>query len=163
MHNIPLPIVDVLSQYSVLSLSVCHDDIPGSASAFYAFDPSKQRLIVLSALDTEHGRMMSLNPSVAGTVSGQFTDITQIHGLQFLGTARLLDSPARCEPALETYYQRFPQARGMLAPVWDIHLMQLKLTDNRLGFGTKLRWNRHDGTTSPASHCTASHTTKTSP
>lgn len=33
----------------------------------------------------------------------------------------------------------------MSAPLWEIRLHSLKLTDNRLGFGTKIQWSQSDG------------------
>jgi len=162
MNEIPQPILDVLERYNVLSMAISSDDIPWSASAFYAFDAAEQRLIFLSSLDTHHAKVMLINPNVAGTVTCQFDDIGQIHGIQFQGIARLLDSTVLSVPAQELYFKRFPGARGMSAPVWDIRLLRLKLTDNRLGFGTKIRWSRHDGETPSVMNHSASNTTATS-
>ncbi|WP_312316144.1 pyridoxamine 5'-phosphate oxidase family protein [Stenotrophomonas sp.] len=149
MHEVPTALQTVLNQYNVLSLAVCYDDIPWAANAFYVYDDSEQRLILMSSLDTRHGEMLSVNRQVAGTITPQFDDIRQIHGVQFLGVARQLDTPGLAAPALQRYYQRFPLAAGMTAAVWDIHLVRLKLTDNRLGFGTKVQWNRHAGRVIP--------------
>jgi uncharacterized protein YhbP (UPF0306 family) len=41
------------------------------------------------------------------------------------------------------YVNRFPIARMLRAPVWEIRPDELKFTDNTLGFGTKLHWLRH--------------------
>lgn len=162
MHDIPAPIVDLLNRYNVLSLAVCYDDMPWAANAFFVYDDSEQRLIFLSSLDTRHGEMLSVNRQVAGTITPQFDDIGQIHGLQFLGVARELDTPALAGPALERYYTRFPLAAGMTAPVWDIHLVRMKLTDNRLGFGTKVQWSRHAGRVIPGSASATTPMTTTS-
>ncbi|RLK56414.1 hypothetical protein BCL79_0801 [Stenotrophomonas rhizophila] len=148
---IPLPalLAAFLHSHSVLSLATSYDDIPWSASAFYAFDDEQTRLLLLSSLDTRHGEMLSINPQVAGTITDQFSDIQQIHGLQYTGTARHLDSPSEAAPALDLYYRRFPQAYGMTAPVWEIRLLHLKFTDNRVGFGSKTLWSRHDKDADP--------------
>ncbi|MBJ4294868.1 hypothetical protein JGE43_18630, partial [Salmonella enterica subsp. enterica serovar Typhimurium] len=37
---------------------------------------------------------------------------------------------------------RFPVARVLPAPVWEIRLDEIKFTDNTLGFGKKLHWLR---------------------
>lgn len=161
MHQPPATIAAVLDSHQVLSLAVSLDDIPWAASAFFAYDPEQQRLLFLSSLETRHGELLALNPRVAGTITSQFTEIAQIHGLQFYGIARRLAAPHEAEDACALYYTRFPQARGFTAPVWEIRLLQLKLTDNRLGFGTKIQWSRHDGETSPVLRCTASDTTTT--
>lgn len=163
MQSVPEAIRDFLQQHQVLSMAVCHDDVPWSASAFFAYDDAQQRLLFLSSLDTRHGQMLSSNKKVAGTIAAQFVDIDQIHGLQFHGIAQMLQQPAENAPALQLYYQRFPQARGMNAPIWEISLQHLKLTDNRLGFGTKIQWHRNTGMQSAPVECaTAQSTTSTS-
>lgn len=144
MTPLPALLVEFLHSHSVLALATSYDDIPWSASAFYAFDEEQTRLLLLSSLDTRHGEMLSINPQVAGTITDQFSDIQQIHGLQYTGAARHLETPAEAAPALELYYRRFPQAHGMTAPVWEIRLLHLKFTDNRVGFGSKTLWSRHD-------------------
>jgi len=159
MTPIPPLIATQLTQLNVLSLAVCHDDMPWSASAFFAYDAAGQRLLLLSSAQTRHGQLLALNPRVAGTIADQFSEIAQIHGLQFYGLAGVLEQPAQREPALQLYLQRFPQARGFDAPVWEIRLLQLKFTDNRQGFGTKFQWHRHDGATSPAVREAAACTT----
>lgn len=128
----------------MLSLAVCHKDIPWSANAFFVHDQIEQRLILLSSPATQHGQMLTANPQVAGTVSAQFNEIADIHGVQFQGIAQELRRPEASQLALHAYYERFPQARDITAPAWEIRLLHLKLTDNRLGFGTKIQWNRHD-------------------
>jgi len=40
----------------------------------------------------------------------------------------------------QLYYQKFPFAETMPAPIWGIKLDWVKVTDNTLGFGTKLIW-----------------------
>nr|MDM9317472.1 hypothetical protein [Escherichia coli] len=41
---------------------------------------------------------------------------------------------------------RFPVARMLSAPVWEIRLDEIKFTDNTLGFGKKMIWLRDSGT-----------------
>lgn len=156
MTCVPEPIVAVLQQLQVLSLAVCHDDIPWAASAFFAYDDADRRLLLLSSLETRHGELLASNRRVAGTIAGQFTEIAEIHGLQYYGIARLLERPQERDRALDLYYGRFPQARGFAAPAWEIRLLRLKLTDNRLGFGTKIQWSRHDTDASAAPRCATS-------
>ncbi|MNF14966.1 hypothetical protein D3C80_2173750 [compost metagenome] len=40
------------------------------------------------------------------------------------------------------YCKRFPIAKVMKAPVWQLNLQEVKMTDNTLGFGKKLHWAR---------------------
>lgn len=162
MLNLPASLIAFLHGHSVLSLAVSCDDIPWSANAFYALDEEQGRLLLMSSLDTRHGDMLSQNPQVAGSISDQFSDIGQIHGLQYSGRARHLDQPAEAAAALELYYRRFPQARGMVAPVWEIHLLHLKFTDNRAVFGAKTLWSRHQPGHHPEPYTTPSRCTHNS-
>jgi len=152
MLNLPAPLIEFLHGHSVLSLAVSCDDSPWSANAFYAFDEEQGRLLLLSSLDARHSEMLSKNPQMAGSISDQFSDIAQIHGLQYTGSARPLNLPAEAAAALDLYYRRFPQARGMLAPVWEIRLQHLKFTDNRAVFGAKTLWSRDEPGTWPDPH-----------
>ena len=134
--------VEVLERHQVTSLATSGQDGPWAASVFYAYDPDAVSLLFLSAHETRHAQILVANPEVAGTVAGQFTDIAQIHGLQYRGRCRALEEPVQVERALELYYRRYPQARALRAPVWELRLVQIKLTDNRLGFGSKWLWQR---------------------
>lgn len=56
--------------------------------------------------------------------------------------------PPRVGPRAQ-YNRRFPVARVLSAPMWEIRLTELKFTDNTLGFGKKLHWMRDSGTQQP--------------
>ncbi|CDK61928.1 TPA: hypothetical protein QIQ90_005090 [Escherichia coli] len=45
----------------------------------------------------------------------------------------------------QRYVKRFPVARMLSAPVWEIRPDEIKFTDNTLGFGKKLHWRRDAG------------------
>lgn len=145
MKSLPEPIGDFLHEHHVVSLAACRDDVPWAASVFYAFDAVAVRLLFLSELHTRHGALLRANGRVAGTVAGQPMAIAEIRGVQFEGTAQVLDDETQRLPALDLYHARFPHARGIAAPLWAVRLRQLKLTDNRLGFGSKLQWERQGG------------------
>ncbi len=57
-----------------------------------------------------------------------------IRGVQFKGEIRRLsgDEEARMR---QRYVKRFPVARMLSAPVWEIRPDEIKFTDNTLGFG----------------------------
>ncbi len=81
---------------------------------------------------------------VAGTVNGQPKTVALIRGVQFKGEIRRLsgDEEARMR---QRYVKRFPVARMLSAPVWEIRPDEIKFTDNTLGFGKKLHWRRDAG------------------
>ncbi|WP_321904104.1 pyridoxamine 5'-phosphate oxidase family protein [Paraburkholderia tropica] len=145
MNALPSAIVDVLRAHHVLSLSVCSQDVPWAANAFFAFDEDTASFALLGHLDTQHARMLLANCHVAGTVAGQPAAVNEIVGVQFYGLARVVEDEAERRAGLALYHARFPFAQGMAAPLWRIHLLRLKLTDNRTTFGSKTTWERHAG------------------
>ncbi|MGG5836888.1 MULTISPECIES: YhbP family protein [Enterobacteriaceae] len=111
------------------------------ANAFYVYDPERVAFYVLSEDKTRHAQMTGLQAKVAGTVNGQPKTVALIRGVQFAGEIRRLDGE-ESDAQRKRYLRRFPVARAMSAPVWEIRLDELKFTDNTLGFGKKFYWLR---------------------
>ena len=111
------------------------------ANAFYVYDPERVAFYVLSEDKTRHAQMTGLQAKVAGTVNGQPKTVALIRGVQFAGEIRRLDGE-ESDAQRKRYLRRFPVARAMSAPVWEIRLDELKFTDNKLGFGKKFYWLR---------------------
>ena len=128
-----------LGKHHLLSLATAADNTPQSASLFYAFDAEKIGFIVASDMKTEHIRNVLANDKVAGTVALETDVVGKIEGIQFKGLMRAISQE---EGAL--YFKKFPYARVMNPQLWQIELADIKLTDNRLGFGKKLYWQRAD-------------------
>jgi len=128
-----------LAKHHLLSLATCADNRPQSASLFYAYDEQNIAFIVASDLKTEHIQNVLLNTNVSGTVALETTEVGKIQGLQF--KAKMSEAG---EDAAKIYYKAFAYAKVMQPKLWCISLETLKFTDNRLGFGKKLYWNRAD-------------------
>lgn len=62
--------------------------------------------------------------------------VMKIQGIQYAGEI-FRPEGEREKQALACYQQHFPIARAMKAPLWEIRLDELKMTDNTLGFGKK--------------------------
>lgn len=75
--------------------------------------------------------------AIAGTVNGQPKTVALIRGVQFKGEIRRLEGE-ESDLARKAYNRRFPVARMLSAPVWEIRLDEIKFTDNTLGFGKKM-------------------------
>lgn len=132
-------IVAFIEQHHVMALATCVANDPWAANAFYAYDAETICFLILSSHDTRHGRFLGRNADVAGCIAAQPRLLSEVRGLQFAGSARLLQD-SEAEAANAVYYARFPDARRLRAPIWRIRPHLLKLTDNSLGFGTKLLW-----------------------
>lgn len=130
-----------LQKQHVVSWSVARDDELWAACAFYFYDSNKVAFYILSDENTRHARMSGSCAPVAGTVNGQPKTVALIRGVQFRGTIRLLAGD-EAAAARARYNRRFPVARVLPAPVWEVRIDELKFTDNTLGFGKKLTWLR---------------------
>jgi uncharacterized protein YhbP (UPF0306 family) len=128
-----------LAKHHLLSLATVAKNAPQSASLFYAYDAENIAFVVASDRKTEHIQNVLVNDNIAGTVALETDAVGKIEGVQFKGLMRAISQE---EGAL--YFKRFPYARVMNPQLWQIVLTDMKLTDNRLGFGKKLYWQRAD-------------------
>lgn len=130
-----------LKKQHVLSLCCGTADDLWCASCFYVFAPQQMALWIMTEGDTRHGELMQQQARVAGTVSAQIKTVLLIKGVQYRGEIRRLTGEDEVQ-AREAYCQRFPVARTVSAPLWEIRLDEVKMVDNALGFGKKLLWQR---------------------
>ncbi|EOL9021223.1 YhbP family protein [Cronobacter dublinensis] len=137
--------LDAISQWlakqHVVTYCVGREDALWCANAFYVYDRERVAFYLLSDTKSRHGEMAGRQARVAGTVNGQTKTVTRIRGVQFAGELRLVEAP-ESEALRERYNRRFPVARVMSSPLWEIRLDEIKFTDNTLGFGKKLAWLR---------------------
>ena len=130
-----------LAKQHVVSWCVAKEGELWCANAFYVYDVQRVAFYLLSEETTRHGQMTGQQAPVAGTINGQPKTVALIRGVQFKGEIRLL-SGDEADEKRALYVKRFPVARMLSAPVWELRLDELKFTDNTLGFGKKLHWLR---------------------
>ncbi|EBB2409613.1 hypothetical protein CJE35_17330 [Salmonella enterica] len=130
-----------LAKQHVVTWCVQHEGELWCANAFYLFDAQNVALYLLTEDKTRHAQMSGARAPVAGTVNGQPKTVARIRGVQFKGEIRRLEGQ-ESDAARKAYLRRFPVARVLPAPVWEIRLDEIKFTDNTLGFGKKLHWLR---------------------
>jgi uncharacterized protein YhbP (UPF0306 family) len=131
-----------LGKQHVITWCVASEEELWCANAFYVYDSQYVAFYLLSDDNTRHGQMTGQRAKVAGTVNGQPKTVARIRGVQFKGEIRRLSGDEEAVMRAR-YVNRFPIARMLRAPVWEIRPDELKFTDNTLGFGTKLHWLRH--------------------
>ncbi len=129
-----------IAQHHILTLATCNANMPQCATLFFAYDALHRAFIVASDEKTEHIQNLLANPNVAGTIALETKTLGKIQGIQFRGTMQRSDAS---EDAA-TYFSAFPYARVMQPTLWKIVPESMKLTDNRLGFGSKKHWKRED-------------------
>ena len=133
--------LNYLAGQHVLTLCTQHGDEFWAANCFYALDSENISFWLMTEPSTQHGRLMVASPLVVGTVSAQTASVSQLQGVQFQGVITLAEGDVG-QRGLEVYQKRFPIAKQKSAPLWQLKIERLKMTDNQLGFGTKLRWQR---------------------
>lgn len=121
----------------MLSIATVSEKGPWCASCFYARDEENNTLVITTDPATRHGAEFRANPQVAGTIALETKRIGRIRGAQFTGT---ISEPTGDDlsRARTVYLKRFPYAALTEIHLWVIKLNQIKLTDNRLGFGKKI-------------------------
>ena len=135
-------ILDFIGEHHVLTVAcVSRDGELWCANAFYVFDSQEEGFIITSEEKTRHAQLFLVNPTVTGSVVLETEKVGKIRGLQFSGTVRRCDGGLfdRCRLL---YLKRFPYAVFKGGEVWLLRPDTMKYTDNRLGFGKKLLWQR---------------------
>ena len=127
-----------ISKHHVLTLATATTDgSPYCCNAFYAYNKADNAFIFTTDTSTHHGQMMLANGRVAASVVLETRIVGKIQGLQITG---------QIKPAIEgdktIYLKRFPYAVVADLSLWRLEADMMKLTDNTLGFGKKLIWQR---------------------
>lgn len=131
-------ITDFITRHHVLTLAtVGHNAQPYCATCFYAYDKSRNLIIFTSDDNTLHAQHMMANSNVAVAINLETRIVGKIQGIQICGTIRRGDKNAK-----SVYIKRFPYAVAAPLNIWVVEPYFMKLTDNTLGFGKKLIWNK---------------------
>ena len=141
MQEFDRRIADFLCEHHVLTLASSVNDNPWCASLFYAFMAGERLLVFTSEAHTRHVKDMMENNLVAGAVVLETKRVGILRGVQFQGVIQKPTGPL-AEKARRAYLLRFPYALLKPAPLWVVALRTVKFTDNRLGFGKKIYWER---------------------
>jgi len=128
-------------KHHVLTIATTVDDEPWCANCFYVYLEEENALVFTTDPETRHGKEFKKNPFVSGSVVLETWIIGKIQGIQFQG---LISEPdGEMLPGVRSaYLKRFPPASLMETHLWIVRLTYIKFTDNRLGFGKKLIWNK---------------------
>ena len=132
-------IIKFIRKHHVLTVASCAGGKPWTANCFYAWMQDEKSFVFTTDDDTRHGKEFAANPSVAGSIVLETKVIGRIRGLQFEGVVSRPDEKIY-RKVKNAYLKRFPVAMLMDTSLWLLRLSHAKLTDNRLGFGKKLRW-----------------------
>ena len=134
-------IEEFISKHHVLTLATATPSgEPYCCNAFFAYDKASGAFIFTTdAEKTHHGKMMVENAKVAASIVLETRTVGKVQGLQITG---------KVKPAIDgdklLYIKEFPYAIVADLTLWRLEADMMKLTDNRLGFGKKLIWQRSE-------------------
>lgn len=132
-------IAKFIKRHHVLTLAtVSANGEPYCSNAFYAYDAGRNVLVFTSEETTRHAAEMKSQPAVAASIVLETRIVGRIQGVQICGRVTEGDAADR-----RVYLKRFPYAAAMgAATCWRLEPDFIKLTDNTLGFGKKVIWNK---------------------
>lgn len=130
-----------IGKHHVMTIATIGENgAPHTANLFYAYDGESDSFIFTSSQSTAHGSDMMRCGSVGANIVLETSNVGRIEGLQIEGFAqRTLTLRDRM-----IYLKRFPFAVVADLELWLLRADFMKMTDNKLGFGKKLIWNREE-------------------
>ncbi|MDR1340780.1 MAG: pyridoxamine 5'-phosphate oxidase family protein [Prevotellaceae bacterium] len=134
-------VIEFIKKHHVLTLATCAGAVPYCSNMFYALLEKEFCLVFTSGKNTRHIMEATQNPFVAGSIVLETETVGKIQGLQFCGKMAEVSGQLKTR-AVKAYLKRFPYAALSGMPVWIIEITYTKFTDNRLGFGKKLIWEK---------------------
>ena len=134
-------IVRFLKKHHVLTLATAVNSSPYCSNLFYAWLETEQAFVFTSSLDTKHAADALANPQVAASVVLETRTVGKLQGLQLQGKMYRPEGEL-LQKAKKQYIKRFPYAAVADLELWLLEPSRAKMTDNTLGFGKKLLWER---------------------
>lgn len=132
-------ITEFIHKHHIFTLATSAGNVPYTCTCFYVYLDKLNMFVFTSDPGTRHVDEMLGQPMVAGAIALETTMIGKIQGIQFTGESKELQGELYDE-ALQAYLRKFPLANFKKLDLWGIWPDFIKMTHNRLGFGTKLVW-----------------------
>ncbi len=134
-------IIEFIKEHHVLTLSTSVDNKPYSCNCFYTYSQDDNVLIFTSDVETKHIKDAQINNYVSGSIVLETMIIDKIQGIQFNGY--MFEAKDNLlKKYKKIYLKRFPFAILKNTALWYVELRFIKMTDNRLGFGKKIIWEK---------------------
>ncbi len=119
------------------------DGRPWTAHVFYVCLPGQNLFVFTTETKTRHGAEMAADANVAAGIALETRTVGRLQGLQIEGTVRIAQGE-ELSAARRAYLKRFPYAIAADLSLWLLEPAMMKLTDNTLGFGKKLIWQKEN-------------------
>lgn len=141
----PMPIDKSISSFikaqTAVTIATSNENVPYCATCFYSFLEKYNAIAFKSSRETQHIIEAMKNKYVAGTIVPDKSEVGKIKGVQFSGIF-VEPSGDLLNEAKNRYYIKYPFAAAFKGELWVIDLSYIKFTDNTLGFGKKLQWDK---------------------
>ncbi len=134
-------IIQFIQSHHVLTLATSSENNPWCANCFYVYSEEENAFVFTSDNETKHIQDVKKNNTVAGSVVLETSVVGKIQGIQFTGKMYLPENDLK-KKVNKLYMKKYPFAKLMNTQLWVLNLDLIKLTDNRLGFGKKLIWQK---------------------
>lgn len=141
MQNPEKRMVEFIHEHHVLTLATAIENRAWCANCFYVYLENENCFVFTSDDNTRHVQDVLSNPEVAGSIVLETHTVGKIRGIQFSGVMERPDKNMESK-VKKAYLKRFPYAVLMKTSLWILKPNYIKMTDNRLGFGKKLIWEK---------------------
>lgn len=134
-------ITEFINEQSCISISCVDAEAkPHVFACFYTFDAEEGFLYFKSNEDTLHAKILQVNSAVAGSILPNKLNPLKIKGIQLEG--EYINTEAQNTRGKKMYYKQHPYALASSGRIWCIKINSIKMTDNTLVFGEKIKWQR---------------------
>ena len=141
MNNPEKRIVEFIQEHHVLTLATSSEKGAYCSNCFYAYMENENLLVFTSDMETRHAQEALKNNYVAASIVLETNVVGKIQGIQLNGNM-IRPEGELLKKAKKRYLKRFPVAQLMKTTIWILEPYFIKMTDNRLGFGKKLIWEK---------------------
>lgn len=136
-------ITEFIHKHHIFTLATSANNIPYTCTCFYVYIDELNLVVFTSDHGTRHVSELQAQPLVAGAIALETSMIGKIQGIQFSGLSSELEGDLY-DKAQSAYLRKFPVANFKKLTLWGIIPDFIKMTHNRLGFGTKLIWKKEE-------------------
>lgn len=132
-------ISEFIAEHHVMNIATVENNQPYIAHCYYVFLEEENAFVFTSDKETKHAQQFIKNKNLAAGIALETKTIGKIRGLQITGIVEEAEGHWLSK-SKKVYLKAYPFALLHLETMWILHVNFFKLTDNRLGFGTKIYW-----------------------
>lgn len=137
---LPPGMVKFIGEHHLLTLAASDGDDLWCSHAFYVYLEDENAFLITSEERTRHIRLSLKEGVVAGAIGLETKRVGEIRGIQFRASIEHCSDSIFGAYKLK-YLKQYPYAIFKGGDLWLLKLTEAKYTDNRLGFGKKIKWS----------------------